>query len=68
MDMTVNEVIVISKIFYGKAGAFPNDMPFDKVVSRMRDESEFRFQIAREKCNLGGYTKDYDSFTAFMAA
>jgi len=68
MSMTVNEVIVTAKIFYGKADAFPRDMPYDQVVNKMRAESEYRFQIAREKCHLGGYTKDFDSFTAFMAA
>ena len=68
MSMTINEVIVVAKIFYGKADSFPKDMPFDQVVAKMREESEYRFQIACEKCHLGGYTKDFDSFAAFMAA
>jgi hypothetical protein len=68
MSMTINEVIVTAKIFYGTADAIPSDMPFEEAVNKMRAESEYRFQIAREKCHLGGYTKDFETFTAFMAA
>jgi len=66
--MTINEIRVIAKLFYGEADAYDKSAPYDQVVQTMRDTSEFRFQIAREKCYLNGYAKDYDSFTAFMAS
>jgi GTP-sensing pleiotropic transcriptional regulator CodY len=66
--MTINEIRVIAKLFYGEADAYDKNAPYDQVVQTMRDINEFRFQIAREKCHLNGYTKDYDSFTAFMAS
>jgi len=66
--MTINEIRVIAKLFYGEADAYDKSAPYDQVVQTMRDISEFRFQIAREKCHLNGYTKDYDSFTKFMGA
>ncbi len=64
--MTINEVIVTSKIFHGHANAIPRNMPYEDAVNEMRAESEYRFQIAREKCHLGGYTKDFETFTTFM--
>jgi len=66
--MTINEIRVIAKLFYGEADAYDKSAPYDQVVQTMRDISEFRFQIAREKCHLNGYTNDYDSFTKFMEA
>ena len=66
--MTINEIRVIAKLFYGTADAYDKSAPYDKVVQTMRDISEFRFQIAREKCYLNGYANDFDSFIKFMEA
>ena len=66
--MTINEIKVIAKLFYGEADAYDKSASFEQVVKTMRDISEFRFQIAREKCNLNGYVKDYGTFSAFMAS
>ena len=66
--MFINEIKVIAKLFYGKANAYDMKKPYDKIVQDMREISEFRFQIAREKARLNGYTKNYESFTKFMEA
>ena len=66
MSMSINEIRVVAKLFYGEADAYDKNTPYDQVVQTMRDIDEYRFQIAREKCHLNGYTKDYESFTKFM--
>ena len=66
--MSINDIKVIAKLFYGEANAYDMKKPYDKVVQTMRETSEFRFQIAREKARLNGYTESYESFTRFMEA
>ena len=65
--MSINRIKVIAKIFYGHADGFDPALPFDQVVKNMRDESEYRFQIARSKAERMKYDLSFESFRKFMA-